>query len=64
MSDPIVTEVCDLLRQREAVGMAKYGVNLTRTDLTEIEWLEHLRAELLDGALYATRRIKDLEGRS
>ena len=63
MSDPIVTKVCDLLREREAVGMAKYGVNLTRTDLSEIEWLRHLRSELLDGALYATRRIEDLEAK-
>ncbi len=60
MTDPIVEAVRADLLARSTVGIAKYGVTLARTDLTEIQWLQHLYEELLDAALYAKRRMQDL----
>ena len=49
------------IRQREEVGLKKYGVTMEREDLTNIEWLTHLQEELLDGAVYI-ERLKVLLG--
>jgi len=32
--------------------MAKYGTTLNRTDLSEVEWLNHLQEELMDATAY------------
>jgi len=48
---------------RCAAGLAKYGVSMERGDLSQIEWLEHLQAECLDGAIYAERAIHDLKAK-
>lgn len=53
----------DQLRARHHVGLRKYGVTVDRDDLTPIEWVQHLREELLDGLAYLQRvedRISDL----
>lgn len=42
----------DLLRQRDAKGLVKYGVSLDRTDLTQEQWIQHTIEELLDAAAY------------
>jgi hypothetical protein len=54
---PIVTGVIDDLERRAAVGLAKYGVTLARTDLTRKEWLQHAYEECLDQACYLKRLI-------
>lgn len=41
------------LRSREAVGRAKYGTDVDRTDLTNQQWRQHLREELMDALLYS-----------
>jgi hypothetical protein len=41
------------LRAREAVGRAKYGTAVDRTDLTNAQWRQHLREELMDALLYS-----------
>jgi hypothetical protein len=46
------TTLIELLRQREAKGIQKYGVTLDRTDLRPEEWMQHAIEELLDGAAY------------
>jgi hypothetical protein len=61
MADPIVAKTCALLLSRSAVGIAKYGVTLARTDLSRKQWLVHARDEALDMALYLQRLI-DMEG--
>lgn len=48
----------DLLRQRDAHGLAKYGTTLDRTDLSLRDWLQHQVEELLDGAGYAMAAIR------
>lgn len=50
--DPVVEQVVDKLRTRSSIGVEKYGTNLTRQDLSQKEWLQHLQEELLDGAGY------------
>ena len=52
MEDPIVLAVIDRMKQRSAVGIAKYGTTLAREDLTTIEWLNHLQEELMDAINY------------
>lgn len=59
--DPIVERVREKLRTRSAAGVAKYGTTLAREDLTHVQWLRHAQEELLDGALYLERLIRDAE---
>jgi hypothetical protein len=52
MIDKNVDNVITQLRAREQKGMIKYGVNTERTDLTTLEWLQHLQEELMDACVY------------
>ncbi len=51
-TDSNVTKVIESLREREARGNIKYGVNTDRTDLSTLEWLQHLQEELMDASVY------------
>ena len=59
--DKNVTSVIDQLCAREQAGLNKYGTNTERTDLTTLEWLQHLQEELLDGAVYIERLKGDVK---
>lgn len=61
MPDSIVKQVQDELGARSEVGQRKYGTTLDRKDLSPVEWIEHLRQELMDATLYATRLKQDME---
>jgi len=50
--DTIVRAVVEKFLQRSAVGIAKYGVTLDRTDLAPLDWIQHAQEELMDGILY------------
>jgi len=50
--DTIVKAVVEKFLQRSAVGLAKYGVTLDRTDLGVLDWIQHAQEELMDGILY------------
>lgn len=50
--DTIVKTVVEKFLQRSAVGIAKYGVTLDRTDLGVLDWIQHAQEELMDGILY------------
>ena len=50
--DKNVENVVTQLRNREEEGLRKYGVNTERTDLTSLEWLQHLQEELMDASVY------------
>lgn len=52
MKDKHVTAVRKKLRDRARTGLRKYGVTTERTDLSRLDWLNHLQQELLDGAVY------------
>jgi hypothetical protein len=56
--DKNVENVVTQLREREEEGLRKYGVNTERTDLTSLEWLQHLQEELMDASVYI-EKLKD-----
>lgn len=60
-SDPIVNTVIEKLISRSARGMQTYGVPMTRTDLSTLDWINHAQEEALDFACYLERLKKDIE---
>lgn len=60
MEDPIILAVIDRIKERSAVGIAKYGTTLAREDLTTIDWLNHLQEELMDAINYIEALKKTL----
>jgi hypothetical protein len=50
--DSVVTSIIDQFTERSKKGKAKYGVDLDRTDLTLLEWIEHAKQEHMDAILY------------
>lgn len=61
MEDKILKSVLDKYQQRSDVGQTKYGVTLERTDLTFLEWMEHLQEELMDATLYIEKLKSELQ---
>ena len=61
IKDNNVEEVVKSLYEREARGLNKYGVNTERTDLSTLEWLQHLQEELMDGAVYIEKLKKEMK---
>ena len=59
--DRNVEEVITQLRDREEEGMRKYGVNTERTDLSTLEWLQHLQEELMDASVYIEKLKNEIE---
>lgn len=55
MKDTNVQKVIDSFQYREERGMRKYGVNTDRTDLSTMEWLQHLQEELMDACVYVEK---------
>ena len=51
----IEDKVIEKIKQRQAIGLKKYGVSVKDNPLTELEWLNHLQEELLDGAIYVEK---------
>lgn len=58
-TDPIVYSVIDKFKIRSENGMKKYGVPMTRKDITTLEWLKHAQEEAMDLAVYLERLIQD-----
>lgn len=56
-ADSIVRDTIGELLTRAEKGKAKYGTTLDRTDLTDIDYLQHLKEELMDGVLYLNKFI-------
>jgi len=61
MADKNVENVVKQLRDREEEGLRKYGVNTERTDLTSLEWLQHLQEELMDASVYIEKLKNDMK---
>ena len=59
--DKNVENVVRQLRDREEEGLRKYGVNTERTDLTSLEWLQHLQEELMDASVYIEKLKSDMK---
>jgi hypothetical protein len=54
-SDANVERVRAALSARSLAGFRKYGTTTERTDLSLLDWLQHLQEELLDAAVYVER---------
>ena len=46
------------ITHRAKKGKSVYGVTMEREDLTELEWLQHLQEEMLDGSIYIEKLIQ------
>ena len=62
--DKNVENVVRQLRDREEEGLRKYGVNTERTDLTSLEWLQHLQEELMDASVYIEKLKNEFKRKS
>ena len=60
--DSIVTAIVEKFKQRSAVGKAKYGTDLDRTDLSVLEWIQHAQEEHMDAILYLEKLKQTLAG--
>jgi tRNA A37 threonylcarbamoyladenosine biosynthesis protein TsaE len=53
--DSHVESVVNQFRNRSRIGIKKYNTTLDRNDLSVIEWLQHLKEELMDAVLYVEK---------
>ena len=61
LKDSIVAAVIAKFQQRSALGIAKYGTTLDRTDLKPLDWIQHAQEELMDGILYLEKLKQELQ---
>ena len=59
--DKNVENVVKQLRDREEEGLLKYGVSTERTDLSTLEWLQHLQEELMDASVYIEKLKNEIK---
>ncbi len=62
--DPVIEQLVAELRRRSEFGLKKYGVPLSREDLTLKDWLKLALEETLDKAGYLQAAINNLESAS
>jgi hypothetical protein len=48
----VYEQIISDLKEREAMGIRKYGVSVDDAQLTDDEWLQHAYEEALDFAVY------------
>lgn len=60
ISDSHVLRIVERFRSRSINGYETYGKTLDRTDLSKLDWLNHLQEELMDAVLYI-EKLKTLE---
>ncbi len=53
--------VCQLIAERQARGIEKYGTTVSANALTLRAWLQHALEESLDHAIYLRRAIEELD---
>ena len=53
--------LCELIAQRQAMGIAKYGQTVADNPLSLRAWLQHQLEELLDAAVYCQRAIEEID---
>ena len=61
--DSIVSSVINQFTTRSLMGHKKYGVNLDRTDLDLVEWIEHAKQEHMDAILYLEKIKQIISGK-
>jgi len=53
----ILYNIIDDLLAREDKGLKEYGTTMDRTDLSELDWLQHAYEEALDLSIYLKKLI-------
>jgi hypothetical protein len=56
-TDSIIRGTIDELLTRAEKGKVKYNADLDRTDLIDIDYIQHLKEELMDGILYLNKYL-------
>ncbi len=59
-TDSVVYSVISQFKERADFGLQKYGVNLDRTDLSVLDWIQHAQEEHMDAILYL-EKLKQIE---
>lgn len=54
-TDSIVQITINEFIERAKMGKKKYNTDLDRTDLVDVDYLQHLKEELMDGVLYLNK---------
>jgi hypothetical protein len=49
------------MKDREELGLKKYGCTVDREDLNLRDWLQHAYEESLDKSLYLKRAIREID---
>tara|TARA_R110000796_G_scaffold22212_2_gene64593 strand:- start:407 stop:610 length:204 start_codon:yes stop_codon:yes gene_type:complete len=60
LEDKAVQGVVNKILERSEVGLKKYGTNLNREDLTQLEWINHAQEEAMDLCLYLEKIKQEL----
>ena len=63
VEDNNVNEICLEYMKRADHGFKNYGVTTERTDLDLMQWIQHLKEELMDATVYIHRIQKELKGK-
>ena len=61
VEDNNVNEICLEYMRRADHGFKKYGVTTERKDLDLMDWIQHLKEELMDATVYIHRIQKELK---
>jgi hypothetical protein len=61
--DSVVSSIINEFLARSKKGKAKYGVDLDRTDLSLLEWIEHAKQEHMDAILYLEKIKQTISGK-
>ncbi|MEJ6794603.1 MAG: hypothetical protein QNK68_06300 [Flavobacteriales bacterium] len=62
-TDPVVERVTKEFHERSRIGIEKYGKTLSENPLSLLEWLEHLKQELMDATLYIERAKDEVKSK-
>ena len=62
--DTVVLSVISSFQERSRAGQLKYGTTLDRTDLTPLQWAQHMQEELMDAILYLERLKREMAARN
>ena len=55
------TQVCEDIKNRQQLGITKYGTTVAQNPLDLRQWLQHAYEEKLDDAVYMKRAIQELD---
>jgi len=61
--DSIVSSIIHQFETRAVMGKNKYGVDLDRTDLSLLDWIEHAKQEHMDAILYLEKIKQEISGK-